>query len=100
MRPKVCRSASFLSIYSLLKSAPVVVVFTQYDRLLRTKQSELEEDDSSMDSMTLDRRSKEEAQKALGICVRSLSKTMDDLNTPMPPHVNVSSIVFFFGFLV
>jgi hypothetical protein len=77
------------------KLVPVVVVFTQYDRLVRTKKFELREEDDSMDPTVLDQRSKEEAQNALAICVQSLKQTMDRLNTPMPHYDNVSSILPF-----
>ena len=74
-----------------LKSVPVVVVFTQYDQLVRTKKSELEDENDSMDSKALDHQSTEEAQKALATCVQSLKQTMGALATPMPDYVNVSS---------
>jgi hypothetical protein len=82
-----------------LKLVPVVVVFTQYDRLVRTKKFELREEDDSMDPTILDERSKEEAQKALAICVQSLKQTMDRLNTPMPHYDNVSSITSFLFYI-
>jgi hypothetical protein len=40
------------------KLVPVVVVFTQYDRLVRTKKFELREENDSMDPTVLDERSK------------------------------------------
>ena len=75
---------------------PVVLVFTKYDKLLRTKKYELEQDHKkSLDSKVLDKQSSAAAQKAFEKCVRSLEETMKGWNTPMPSHVNVSSIVPF-----
>lgn len=78
---------------SLSLAAPVVIVFTQYDRLLRTKKFELEEDDDSLDSNALNRRGEEEAQKALAVCVQSLKDSMRRMDIPMAPFVHVSSII-------
>jgi hypothetical protein len=76
-----------------MKSAPLVVVFTKYDRLLRTKKDELQEDHPGLKAEALDKRSKKEAQQVLGICVQSLERTMSGMNTPMPHYVNVSGII-------
>ena len=73
------------------KSAPLVVVFTKYDRLLRTKKDELQEDHPGLKPEVIDERSKKEAQQALDRCVQSLKNTMSEMNTPMPHYVNVSS---------
>ena len=80
-----------------LESAPVVIVFTKYDRLVRTKRVELQEDDDSLSEDVLRERSKEEAQKVLHVCIESLERTLRDMETresqmPKPHHVNVSSI--------
>ena len=75
------------------KSAPLVVVFTKYDRLLRTKKGELQEDNPGMKPEVLDKRSKKEAQQVLDICVQSLERTMSEMNTPMPHSVNVSGTI-------
>jgi hypothetical protein len=70
-----------------------VIVFTQYDRLVRTKEAELQEDsDEILDPATLADQSKKEAQKALDICVQSLQRTMDHLKVKMPHYVKVSGI--------
>lgn len=72
-----------------------MIVFTQYDRLLRTKKFELEEDneDDSLDPMALAQRSEEQAQEALTACVKSLKNAMKRLEIPMAPYVNVSSMI-------
>lgn len=70
-----------------------MIVFTQYDRLIRTKEDELQEDsDENIDPATLEYRSKEEARKAFEICVQSLQRTMNRLKIPMPRFVKVSGI--------
>src|SRR6267142_1808590 len=74
------------------KTAPVVVVFTKYDQLLRSKKAELEEDGARPDSEDLGTRSKEEAQRALDVCVQSLERAMVRTQTPMPRYEKVSSI--------
>ncbi len=68
-----------------------MVVFTKYDRLLRTKKDELQEDHPGLKPEVIDERSKKEAQQALDRCVQSLKNTMSEMNTPMPHYVNVSS---------
>jgi len=72
-----------------------VIVFTQYDRLLRTKRFELEEDNEgdSLDPMALAQRSEEQAQEALTACVKFLKNAMKRLEIPMAPYVNVSSMI-------
>jgi len=75
------------------KSAPLVVVFTKYDKLLWTKKRELKGDHPGLKPEDLDDQSKTEAQQALDICVQSLKNTMSKMNTPMPHSVNVSSII-------
>ena len=76
-----------------------MIVFTQYDRLLRTKKFELEEEDDSLDPEALAQRSEEEAQKALDVCVQFLKDAMKRMDIPMAPFVNVSSTIpySFFG---
>ena len=74
-------------------SAPIVVVFTKYDRLLRTKRAELRDDDNSLTSEVLEKRSKEEGQKVFATCVQSLERTVSRLKIQMPLYVKVSSIV-------
>ena len=69
---------------------PVVVVFTQYDRLVRTKKMELEEDDDSLSADDLKRLSEEGAKEAFDTCIRSFEQTMHRLKLPMPPYLKVS----------
>ncbi|KAF5346881.1 hypothetical protein D9756_010595 [Leucocoprinus leucothites] len=69
---------------------PVVIVFTQYDRLVRTKKAELEEEHPNMDPATLDERSEDQARQAFKICVQSLQDTMKRLNILVPHYVKVS----------
>lgn len=71
-------------------SIPIVIVFTQYDRLVRTKRAELKEDHPYMDDHTLESRSVEEAWKAFEKCLQSLRQTMRRLNVQMPPYARVS----------
>jgi len=70
-----------------------VVVFTKYDRLLRSKKIELKGDNDNPDPEDLIRRSREESRKVLGRCVQSLEGAMIRLETQMPRHVNVSSMI-------
>ena len=68
--------------------APVVVVFTKYDLLVRSKQ--LEEEDCEMDEETLRETSKVNASKAFAVCVRSLDNSTAALKIPTPPYINIS----------
>ena len=70
-----------------------MVVFTKYDLLVRTKKVRLRRDKKGFDSGALDKRSEEEARKALAICVQSLEHAMSRMKTQMPRYANVSSIV-------
>ncbi|KAH9022713.1 hypothetical protein EDB84DRAFT_490480 [Lactarius hengduanensis] len=69
---------------------PIVVVFTQYDRLVRTKEAELKEDHPNMDPTRLHDRGVEEAQKAFQECLQSLKRTINRLGIPMPRYARVS----------
>ncbi|KAH9012450.1 hypothetical protein EDB84DRAFT_1680696 [Lactarius hengduanensis] len=69
---------------------PIVIVFTQYDRLVRTKEAELREDHPDMDPTRLHDRGVEEAQKAFQDCLQSLKRTMNKLGIPMPRYARVS----------
>jgi hypothetical protein len=77
-----------------MESAPVVIVFTKYDALVRTKEYEMQEEDDSLSEDVLRQRSKEEARKTFDECIQSLERILRDTNTPKPHHVNVSSIYF------
>ena len=69
-----------------------MVIFTQYDGLLRSKELELWEDDESLDQNTLTQQSKLEAQKVLDGCTQSLEAAMERMDIPMAPCVNVSGM--------
>ncbi|KAH8977265.1 hypothetical protein EDB92DRAFT_1891264 [Lactarius akahatsu] len=69
---------------------PIVIVFTQYDRLVRTKEAELKEEHPNMDPTRLHDRGMEEAQKAFQECLQSLKRTMNRLGIPMPRYARVS----------
>ncbi|KAH9168560.1 hypothetical protein EDB89DRAFT_2245147 [Lactarius sanguifluus] len=69
---------------------PIVIVFTQYDRLVRTKEAELREDHPHMDPTRLHDRGVEEARKAFQVCLESLERTMNRLGIPMPRYATVS----------
>ena len=82
-----------------MESAPVIIVFTKYDRLVRTKRVELQEDDDSLSEDVLRERSKEEARKVLDVCIQSLEHTLGGMQTSKSQtlkahHVNVSGIKF------
>jgi hypothetical protein len=84
---------------AFMESAPVVIVFTKYDKLVRTKRAELQEDGGDLSEDRLHEKSKEGAQKALDVCIQSLQRTLRDMKlpesqTPKPHHVNVSRITF------
>ncbi|KAI9456039.1 hypothetical protein BJY52DRAFT_608525 [Lactarius psammicola] len=66
---------------------PLVIVFTQYDRLVRTKKAELEEDEGITDPV----RSEEDAQKAFEKCLGLVRRTIERyLKVPMPRYAKVS----------
>jgi len=48
-----------------MELAPLVIVFTKYDRLVRTKKAELREDYEDLKGEELQRRGREEARNAL-----------------------------------
>lgn len=67
-----------------------MLVFTQYDRLERTKQFQLR--GLGLDPASLRLRGVEEAQEAFKFTLQSLKVTMDNLGIPMPTYVTVSGI--------
>jgi hypothetical protein len=75
-----------------LNLAPLVIVFTKYDRLVRTKKDELQEDEGDLAHDVLNTRSKEDARRAFDVCLDALQRTMARMQAPMPRYVNVSSI--------
>ena len=72
------------------QSVPVLIVFTQYDRLVRTKEVELREEYPHMDPKRLRDLSVEEAHGAYTICLHSLQRTANRLRIPMPHHAKAS----------
>jgi hypothetical protein len=80
------------------ESAPVVVVFTKYDQLIRSKKAELRGGDKGVNSEELDKRSKVASQKVLDVCVESLKSAIGRMDTEMqtktqmPPWVKISSM--------
>ena len=82
-----------------VEPAPVVIVLTKYDRLVKTKKAELEEDGTNLSDEDLREQSEMKAQEALDMCIRSLKVTLRGMytrgsQTPKPRHVNVLSINF------
>jgi hypothetical protein len=73
-------------------SVPLIIVFTQYDRLVRTKELELREEYPQMDPASLRATSLEDAQEAFNICLKSLQRTMNRLKIPMPSYARVSGM--------
>ena len=73
-------------------SVPIVIVFTQYDRLVRTKRAELKEDNPFMNDDTLNSRCVEEAWKTFQNYLQSLERSMRRLSIQMPPYARVSGI--------
>jgi hypothetical protein len=69
---------------------PLVIVFTQYDRLVRTKEAELREYYPQMDRDQLRELSLKDAQEAFDICLKSLQNSSSRLRIPMPRHARVS----------
>ncbi|KAH9062165.1 hypothetical protein EDB87DRAFT_1682171 [Lactarius vividus] len=79
-----------LLLFAHKNQLPIVVVFTQYDRLVRTKEDELREDHPHMDPTHRRNQSVVEAQKAFDVCLRLLELSMNRLGIPMPCHARVS----------
>ncbi|KAF8269756.1 CHAT domain-containing protein [Lactarius quietus] len=72
------------------QSVPIVIVFTQYDRLVGTKEAELREEYPDMDPARLRELSLEDARNAFDTCLKSLQRTMNRLMIPMPRYAGVS----------
>jgi hypothetical protein len=77
-------------VITFTESAPLVVVFTKYDRLVRTKKAELREDYEDLKGEELNRLSKEEARKALESFANSKS-VKEAMNGIL--YANVSSMI-------
>ncbi|KAH9038296.1 hypothetical protein EDB84DRAFT_1479590 [Lactarius hengduanensis] len=69
---------------------PVVLVFTQYDRLVRSKKAELQEEHENLDEKILRDQSEKDARDAFNKCLQSLQRTLDRMNIPMPHCARVS----------
>ncbi|KAH9032019.1 hypothetical protein EDB85DRAFT_1286833 [Lactarius pseudohatsudake] len=69
---------------------PVVLVFTQYDRLVRSKKAELQEEHENLDEIFLRDQSEKDARDAFNKCLQSLQRTLDRMNIPMPHCARVS----------
>jgi hypothetical protein len=91
--PVMCLAGTYDG-FIFTETVPIVVVFTKYDRLVRTKRTELEEDNVNLSPEDLDKRGEEEAQKALETCVQSLENTSRRLGLKNQTirHANISSI--------
>ena len=72
------------------QSVPLVLVFTQHDRLVRTKTLQLQS--TITDPNLLRQRSEQEAQDTFKGTLNSLRDTMGDLGIPMPKYATVSGI--------
>ncbi|KAH9032021.1 hypothetical protein EDB85DRAFT_2114962 [Lactarius pseudohatsudake] len=69
---------------------PVVLVFTQYDRLVRSKKAELQEEHENLDENSLRDQSEKRATIAFNECLQSLQRILGRLNIPMPHCARVS----------
>jgi hypothetical protein len=76
-----------------VESAPVVIILTKYDQLVRMKKEELREEDEGLDPEVLDKRSNEEAQRVFETCTKSLEQAASRMKMPTPHYVNISSMV-------
>ncbi|KAH8998267.1 hypothetical protein EDB86DRAFT_825885 [Lactarius hatsudake] len=69
---------------------PVVLVFTQYDRLVRSMKAELQEEHENLDEISLCSQSEKSANIAFNKCLQSLQRILGRLNIPMPHCARVS----------
>ena len=74
---------------SLRQSVPLVIVFTQYDRLVRTKAAELEEYENSTDVARYEEDARLAFVKCLGLVERTITRY---LKVPMPRYCKVSGM--------
>ena len=70
-----------------------MLVFPQYDRLVRQKEAELRMAYENMDKTSLRNQSVKDASTAFEKCLGSLQRTMILLNIPMPYCVPVSGML-------
>ena len=71
----------------------MVIVYTQYDRLVKTKELELREENPQIDPASLRVTSLANAQEAFNICLKSLQHTMNHIKIPMPRYARVLCIL-------
>ena len=74
------------------QSVPILIVFTQYDRLVRTKEAELRQKYPDADAVRLRDQSLEGAREAFGYCLKLLERSMVRLKIPMPSYAKASGI--------
>ncbi|KXN80864.1 hypothetical protein AN958_07086 [Leucoagaricus sp. SymC.cos] len=73
------------------QTIPLVIVFTQYDKLVKTKIKQLERKNNKMTPEAAEQQGKVDAQEALKVSVKSLERSMKKLKVPtMPPSAAVS----------
>jgi hypothetical protein len=78
--------------FTFTESVPIVVVFTKYDLLFRSKMYELREDEAGLNPKDLHNRAREEAQKGFDVCVKSLHHgAIRYMDSKMPQWAKVSS---------
>ena len=69
---------------------PLVVVFTQYDRLVRTKIKQFQRKNKNATLEVAKQQGNVDAADAFHVCVESLERSMKELNVTMPPYSKVS----------
>ena len=69
---------------------PLVVVFTQYDRLVRTKIKQFQRKNKNATLEVAKQQGNVDATDAFQVCVESLERSMKELNVTMPPYSKVS----------
>jgi hypothetical protein len=74
--------------FIFMESAPVVIVLTKYDLLLRMKKTRLRWSNRSLASEALEQRATEEAQKEFQASLQSLTSALGEL----PHYAKVSGI--------
>ena len=69
---------------------PLVVVFTQYDRLVKTKIKQFQRKNKNTTIDAAKQQGEVDALEALRVCVESLERSMKKLDVTMPPYAKVS----------
>jgi len=72
------------------KAIPLVVVFTQYDRLVKTKMKQFQRKNKNTTPEVAKQHGEVDASGAFRVCVESLERSMNKLNVTMPPYSKVS----------